>query len=106
MTTHCYLDLLSELVITVSHSRPCVSNDNPMSEAQFKTLKYQHGHPQRFNDYGHAQRCCQDSVQWYNNDHHHSSRAGFTPQQMFTGDYQYLRGKRQHIIDTAFEKYP
>ncbi len=49
MTAHCYLDLLSELAITASHSRPRVSNDNAMSEAQFKTLKYQPDYPRRFD---------------------------------------------------------
>lgn len=56
MTAHCYLDLLSELAVTASHSRPRVSNDNPMSEAQFKTLKYQPDYPRRFENYGHAQK--------------------------------------------------
>jgi len=72
MTAHCYLDLLSELAITASHSRPRVSNDNAMSEAQFKTLKYQPDYPRRFDDYAHAQHWCQDYVRWYNEDHHHS----------------------------------
>ena len=106
MTAHCYLDLLSELAITPSHNRPRVSNDNPMSEAQFKTLKYQPDYPRRFENYDHAQRWCQDYVQWYNNDHHHSALAGFTPQQVFTGEYQHLRVERQRIMDAAFEKHP
>lgn len=48
MTAHCYLDLLAELSITASHSRPRVSNDNAMSELQFKTMKYQPDYPHRF----------------------------------------------------------
>lgn len=106
MTAHCYLDLLSELAITASHSRPRVSNDNPMSEAQFKTLKYQPDYPRRFEDYDHAQRWCQDYVGWYNTDHHHSSLAGFTPQQVFTGDYRRLTAERQRIMDNAYAKHP
>lgn len=106
MTAHCYLDLLSELAITASHSRPRVSNDNPMSEAQFKTLKYQPDYPRRFDDYDHAQRWCQDYVQWYNNNHHHSSLAGFTPQQVFTGDYRSLAAERQAIMDNAYAEHP
>ncbi|WP_407701059.1 integrase core domain-containing protein [Thiomicrospira microaerophila] len=68
-----------------SHSRPRVSNDNPMSEAQFKTLKYQPDYPRRFDNYDHAMRWCQDYVTWYNHEYHHSALAGFTPHQVFSG---------------------
>ncbi|QPT40496.1 Uncharacterised protein [Oligella ureolytica] len=60
MTAHCYLDLLGELAITASHSRPRVSNDNAMSESQFKTLKYQPDYPRRFDSFDHAMRWCED----------------------------------------------
>lgn len=106
MTAHCYLDLLSELAITASHSRPRVSNDNPMSEAQFKTLKYQPDYPRRFDGYDHAQRWCQDYVRWYNNEHHHSSLAGFTPQQVYTGEYQQLIERRAEVLRDAQIKNP
>ena len=106
MTAHGYLDLLSELAMTASHSRPRVSNDNPMSEAQFKTLKYQPDYPRRFDDYDHAHRWCQDYVPWYNNEHHHSNLAGFTPQQVFTGDYRTLAAERQTLMDKAYEEHP
>lgn len=106
MTAHCYLDLLSELVITASHSRPRVSNDNPMSEAQFKTLKYQPDYPRRFDGYDHAQRWCQDYVEWYNNQHHHSGLAGFTPHQVFTGEHHQLVEQRATILNDAKRKYP
>ncbi|UQB43366.1 IS3 family transposase [Thiomicrospira microaerophila] len=106
MTAHCYLDLLGELAITASHSRPRVSNDNPMSEAQFKTLKYQLDYPRRFDDYDHAMRWCQDYVSWYNHQHHHSSLAGFTPYQVFSGDYKQIATIRQQALDDAFAKHP
>lgn len=106
MTAHCYLDLLSELAITASHSRPRVSNDNPMSEAQFKTLKYQPDFPRRFDNFDHAHRWCQDYVTWYNQDHHHSSLAGFTPEQVFTGSYLRLAEMRQASLNKAFEQHP
>lgn len=105
MTAHCYLDLLAELSVTPSHSRPRVSNDNPVSEAQFKTLKYQPDYPRRFADYGHAQQWCQDYVSWYNGQHHHSSLAGFTPQQVFTGDYLELAQQRQAVLDAAYARH-
>lgn len=106
MTAHCYLDLLSELAITASHSRPRVSNDNPMSESQFKTLKYQPDYPRRFDDLEHARQWCSDYVQWYNDDHHHSNLSGFTPQQVFTGSYQEIARVRQASLDYAYEANP
>jgi len=106
MTAHCYLDLLSELAITASHSRPRVSNDNAMSEAQFKTLKYQPDYPRRFDDYAHAQHWCRDYVHWYNEDHHHSALNGFTPQQVFTGEYQMLAKQQQAALDEAYRRHP
>ena len=106
MTAHCYLDLLSELAITASHSRPRVSNDNAMSEAQFKTMKYQPDYPRRFEDYAHAQCWCQDYVHWYNEEHHHSALNGFTPQQVFTGKYQALAEQQQVVLDKAYRRHP
>ena len=106
MTAHCYLDLLSELAITASHSRPRVSNDNPMSEAQFKTLKYQPDYPRRFDHYDHAMRWCNDYVEWYNHMHHHSSLEGFTPAQVFTGRYIDIARVRQEALNEAFAAHP
>ncbi|WP_044413110.1 IS3 family transposase [Thiomicrospira microaerophila] len=106
MTAHCYLDLLGELAVTASHSRPRVSNDNPMSEAQFKTLKYQPDYPRRFDNYDHAMRWCQDYVTWYNYEHHHSALAGFTPYQVFNGEVQDIAKIRQEALDAAFERNP
>lgn len=106
MTAHCYLDLLSELAITASHSRPRVSNDNAMSEAQFKTLKYQPDYPRRFDGYDHAQRWCRDYIGWYNGEHHHSSLAGFTPHQVFTGEYQQLIERRTETLHKAKHNNP
>lgn len=106
MTAHCYLDLLSELAITASHSRPRVSNDNPMSEAQFKTMKYQPDYPRRFDSYDHALQWCSDYEAWYNNEHHHSRLAGFTPAQVFTGEYVALAETRQATLNQAFKEHP
>ncbi|MCB1621783.1 MAG: integrase core domain-containing protein [Thiothrix sp.] len=105
MTAHCYLDLLGELVITASHSRPRVSNDNAMSESQFKTMKYQPDYPRRFDSYDHAMRWCEDYVRWYNQDHHHSSLAGFTPQQVFTGEYLEVAQVRQMALDAMYDRH-
>ena len=83
-----------------------MERDNAMSEAQFKTLKYQPDYPRRFADYAQAQRWCQDYVRWYNEEHHHSGLNGFTPQQAFTGEYQQLTRKRQATLDEAYQRHP
>lgn len=106
MTAHCYLDLLGELAITASHSRPRVSNDNAMSESQFKTMKYQPDYPRRFDSYDHAMRWCEDYVHWYNQGHHHSSLAGFTPHQVFSGEYLDVARIRQTALDEMYDRHP
>lgn len=106
MTAHCYLDLLGELAITASHSRPRVSNDNAMSESQFKTMKYQPDYPCRFDNYGHALRWCDDYTQWYSHQHHHSALAGFTPYQVFSGEYLEIAQVRQAALDAMYERHP
>ena len=63
--------LLADLGVTKTHCRPHVSNDNPFSEAQFKTLKYRPGFPDRFGSIEAARAHCQDFFPWYNNEHHH-----------------------------------
>ncbi len=72
MTAHGYLDQMLELDVTCSHSRPRVSNDNPYSESQFKTQKYQPDYPGRFVDIHHARQWTEEYVDWYNTQHHHS----------------------------------
>lgn len=106
MTAHGYLNLLAELSVTPSHSRPRVSNDNPMSEAHFKTLKYQPDYPLRFEHYAHAQRWRQDYVAGYNHRHHHSAVAGFTPAQVFTSEYRNLAQQQQAVLNDAFARHP
>jgi len=106
MTAHCYLDLLGELAITASHSRPRVSNDNAMSESQFKTMKYQPDYPRRFDDYQHAMGWCEEYVAWYNQAHHHSALAGFTPYQVVSGEYLGLAKVRQQALDEMYERHP
>lgn len=106
MTAHCYLDLLGELAITASHSRPRVSNDNAMSESQFKTMKCQPDYPRRFENYEHAMRWCEEYVHWYNQYHHHSSLGGFTPHQVFSGEYLNVAKLRQKVLDDVYQSHP
>ena len=71
--------LLGDLGVTKSHSRPHVSNDNPYSESQFKTLKYRPEFPKRFGSFEDAQAFCRSFFDWYNNDHRHSGIGYHTP---------------------------
>jgi putative transposase len=106
MIAHRYIDLLTEMDITLSHSRPRVSNDNAFSEAQFKTQKSQPDYPGRFHSAGHGRKWCDEYFQWYNFDHHHSGLAGFTPEQVFTGRYREVATEKQRALDESFARYP
>jgi len=106
MTAHGYLDQMHELDVTCSHSRPRVSNDNPFSESQFKTQKYQPDYPGRFSDVCHAKNWCEEYFDWYNFDHHHSGLAGFTPEQVFTGRYHEIAEQKQRVLDERYALNP
>jgi putative transposase len=106
MIAQCYLDLMGELGATCSHSRPRVSNDNPFSESQFKTLKYQPDFPRRFEGIAQARLWLEDYVSWYNGSHHHSGLAGYTPEQVFTGRYQEVAQTKQQTLDAQYQGTP
>lgn len=106
MIAHTYLDLMSELGISASHSRPRVSNDNPFSESAFKTQKYQPDYPGRFADIVHANRWCGDYFPWYNFEHHHTGLAGFTPEQVYTGRYRAIAECKQRALDAHYARHP
>lgn len=106
MTARAYLDLMGELGATCSHSRPRVSNDNPFSEAQFKTQKQQPDFPRRFEGPSHARRWSADYFRWYNTAHHHSGLAGFTPEQVFTGAHHTVAATKQAALDAQYARYP
>ena len=77
--------LCADLGVTKTHSRPYQSNDNPYSEAGFKTLKYRPDFPDRFGSIQHARNFVVDFVAWYNHEHHHSGLAMFTPNDVHHG---------------------
>ena len=77
--------LLVDLNVAKSHSRPHVSDDNPFSEAHFKTLKYQPDYPGRFTSVLHARAWLADFFAWHNDEHHHAGLALFTPADVFDG---------------------
>jgi putative transposase len=98
--------LLADLGITKSHSRPHVSDDNPYSESQFKTLKYQPEFPARFDSIEHARRFCQAFFAWYNHEHRHSGIGYMTPAAMHSGHAHWLYAARQTVLDEAFRQNP
>ena len=106
MTADAYLDLLGDLAITAGHSRSRVSNDNPMSESQFNTMKYQPDSPRRFQSLEHARLWCEDYVDWYNFSHHQSGVANFTPAQVFIGQHHEIAGLRQEVLSQSYQRNP
>jgi putative transposase len=98
--------LLADLGVTRSHSRPHVSDDNPYSEAQFKTLKYQPAFPARFDSIEHARAFCQGFFAWYNHTHRHSGIGYMTPAVMHTGQAPRLYAARQQVLHQAFLAHP
>jgi len=98
--------LLSDLGVTKSHSRPHVSNDNPYSEAQFKTLKYCPQFPGRFGSIQDARSFCQHFIGWYNKEHRHSGIGLMTPEQVHYGLAQKVYEDRCQVLLNAYEKSP
>ena len=98
--------LLMDLDIARSHSRPHVSDDNPFSESQFKTMKYRPGFPARFGCIEDARAHCQAFFAWYNNTHRHSGIGYMTPYSVHYGYAQEVHVTRQAALDAAFEAHP
>lgn len=98
--------LLATLGVDQSFSRPHVSDDNPYSEAQFKTLKYQPDYPGRFDGIDDSRTWLASFFGWHNDDHHHSSLALFTPAEVFFGRVDAVRAIRQAALDTAHGAHP
>jgi putative transposase len=98
--------LLVDLDIAKSHSRPHVSDDNPYSESQFKTMKYRPDFPARFGSIEDARAHCQAFFTWYNTMHRHSGIGYMTPHSVHYGHAQTLRGSRQATLDAAFLARP
>ena len=106
MTSKPVVQLLADLGVTRSHNRPHQSNDNPYSEAQFKTLKYCPGFPDRFGSLAHAQTFC-DAFFWhYNNAHHHGALGLHTPADIHHGRAPQLQAKRADVLTAAYHAHP
>ncbi len=98
--------LMADLGITKTHSRPHTSNDNPYSEAQFKTLKYHHTFPKLFGCIEDAQTFLRGFFEWYNQRHRHSGIGYVTPQSLHSGQAHFIREKRCGVLAQAYGKHP
>lgn len=106
MVAHNVAQMLSQLGVTKSHSRPKTSNDNPYSESQYKTLKYRHDFPDRFGCIEDARAWSEDFFDWYNLEHRHSGIAMHAPFDVHFGLAEQLREMRADVLDTAYQQHP
>jgi putative transposase len=98
--------LLADLGVERSHSRPHVSNDNPFSESHFATLKGHPEFPDRFVSFEHAHGFCQRFFPWYNTEHRHSGIAYLTPEWVHSGGVSVVLAQRASVLDTAYARHP
>ncbi len=98
--------LLADLGITRTHSRPHVSNDNPFSEAQFKTLKFRPEFPERFASAEATRAFCHPFFTWYNTEHRHGGIGWLTPAMVHYGQVELVRTARRQILATAYAAHP
>jgi putative transposase len=106
MTSKLVAELLLDLGVTRSHSRPSVSNDNPYSEAQFKTMKYGPTYPDRFASIEDAQAWVTNFIRWYNTEHRHSGLGLLPPVVVHFGQAAAVSAARQHTLDVAYADHP
>jgi putative transposase len=106
MTSKSVALLLADLGVIKTHSRPHVSDDNPYSEAHFKTLKYQPDFPGSFGCLADARAWARHFFDWYNTQHHHTGIGLLTPADVHLGRAAAVRQQRQQVLTLAFEKNP
>jgi putative transposase len=106
MTSKPLASLLVDLDVRRSHNRPRVSNDNPYSESQFKTMKYMPDYPERFATIGEARAWMHDFAGWYNHEHRHSGIGLHTPASVHYGTAEIVQAHRQQTLDTAYAAHP
>ena len=98
--------LLADLGVTKTHSRPHLSNDNPYSESQFRTLKYRPEFPDRFGCIQDSRAFSQGFFRWYNEEHRHSGLGLLTPAMVHYGQAERILQQRQAVLDVAYQLHP
>jgi putative transposase len=106
MTSKTIAELLIDLGVAQSHSRPTISDDNPYSEAQFKTMKYGPTYPERFVDIDGSRVWMRGFAGWYNTEHMHSGIAFLPPEVVHSGHGPEVIAARQAVLDGAFAAHP
>lgn len=106
MTSKALASMLVDMDITRSHSRPRTSNDNPFSEAQFKTMKYTSDYPERFASVNEARTWMEGFTAYYNHEHRHSGIGYHTPASVHYGTAEAVRDQRQITLDRAYRTHP
>jgi len=106
MTSVTVGQLLADLGVTKTHSRPHVSNDNPYSESGFKTLKYRPGFPEYFGSIEDARLFCREFFTWYNTEHRHSGIAMLTPDNVHYNQYESVLKARSITLVNAYLDHP
>ena len=106
MTSKPVAFLLADLGVTKTHSRPHTSDDNPYSEAQFKTLKYRPDFPERFGCIEDARGFCQDFFAWYNTAHRHTGIGLLTPEVLHYGMADEVHAARTAVLQAAHAIHP
>jgi len=106
MKSKAIAQLLADLGVTKTHARPYTSNDNPFSEAQFKTVKYRPDYPERFGSLQDARAWARPFFHWYNHQHRHSALALLTPAIVHAGRATQVLQQRQRVLDAAFQAHP
>ncbi len=106
MTSKTLTQLLTDLDVARSYSRPRQSNDNPFSEAHFKTLKYRPTFPRRFGSFEDARAFCREFFDWYNQVHYHSGIALLHPADLHYGRAEEILAQRNRVRQQAFERFP
>ncbi len=106
MTSKSVAFLLADLGVEKTHSRPHVSNDNPYSESQFKTMKYRPEFPRRFASIEEARLFCRRFIDWYNGEHRHSGIGLMTPAAMHYGRAEAITAQRAGVLAVAYAARP
>lgn len=106
MKSHTLAQMLADLGVTKTHSRPHVPDDNPFSESQFKTMKYRPEFPKRFGSMADGLAFTRPFFHWYNHEHHHSALGFLTPAQVHYGLADDVLAHRREVLERAFHEHP
>lgn len=106
MTSKPVAFLMADLGVTKTHSRPYVSDDNPYSESQFRTMKYRPEFPDRFGCIQDSRAFCRQFFHWYNEEHRHSGIGLLTPAMVHFGEAPAVLARRQAVLDIAYQSHP